>query len=92
MKTSGAFAQVTNILHKNMVSRLVFWAEIDINKYCIFLPGEKGIGKGTLKPLHYKGCLFHRIVKDFMIQGGDFSEGECLQIGGCRANNIKNMW
>lgn len=41
-----------------------------------FGPGEKGIGKGTQKPLHYKGCLFHRIVKDFMIQGGDFSEGE----------------
>lgn len=38
--------------------------------------GEKGVGKGTQKPLHYKGCLFHRIVKDFMIQGGDFSEGK----------------
>uniref|UniRef100_A0A8C6WXE9 Peptidyl-prolyl cis-trans isomerase n=1 Tax=Neogobius melanostomus TaxID=47308 RepID=A0A8C6WXE9_9GOBI len=37
--------------------------------------GERGVGKGTQKPLHYKGCLFHRIVKDFMIQGGDFSEG-----------------
>ncbi|KAI9530152.1 hypothetical protein NQZ68_004169 [Dissostichus eleginoides] len=37
--------------------------------------GEKGLGKGTMKPLHYKGCLFHRVVKDFMIQGGDFSEG-----------------
>lgn len=37
--------------------------------------GEKGIGKGTQKPLYYKGCLFHRVVKDFMIQGGDFSEG-----------------
>lgn len=38
-------------------------------------PGEKGIGKTTQKPLHYKGSLFHRIVKDFMIQGGDFTEG-----------------
>ncbi|KAM6923534.1 peptidyl-prolyl cis-trans isomerase D [Xenentodon cancila] len=35
--------------------------------------GEKGIGKSTGKPLHFKGCLFHRIIKKFMIQGGDFS-------------------
>lgn len=41
-------------------------------------PGEKGIGKTTQKPLHYKGSLFHRIVKDFMIQGGDFSEGTAV--------------
>uniref|UniRef100_A0A673H7H4 Peptidyl-prolyl cis-trans isomerase n=1 Tax=Sinocyclocheilus rhinocerous TaxID=307959 RepID=A0A673H7H4_9TELE len=51
------------------------------NQFCVYAlwgflsPGEKGIGKTTQKPLHYKGSLFHRIVKDFMIQGGDFSEG-----------------
>uniref|UniRef100_A0A8D8EW18 Peptidyl-prolyl cis-trans isomerase n=1 Tax=Culex pipiens TaxID=7175 RepID=A0A8D8EW18_CULPI len=35
--------------------------------------GEKGIGQKTGKPLHYKGIVFHRVVKDFMIQSGDFS-------------------
>nr|CAD7413998.1 unnamed protein product [Timema poppensis] len=37
--------------------------------------GEKGVGKVTGKPLHYKGIIFHRVVKDFMVQGGDFSVG-----------------
>lgn len=35
--------------------------------------GEKGLGQTTQKPLHFKGCRFHRIIKKFMIQGGDFS-------------------
>lgn len=37
--------------------------------------GEMGLGKVTGKMLHYKGIIFHRVVKNFMIQGGDFSGG-----------------
>ena len=36
--------------------------------------GEKGMGKQG-KPLHYKGCRFHRIIQEFMCQGGDFTRG-----------------
>merc|ERR1712061_632460 len=36
--------------------------------------GEKGAGRSG-KPLHFKGSQFHRVIPDFMCQGGDFTRG-----------------
>lgn len=37
--------------------------------------GEKGNGKSG-KPLHFKGSIFHRIIPEFMLQGGDFTKSD----------------
>jgi len=59
--------------------RLVFELFADVTpktaeNFRALCTGEKGKGQSG-KALHFKGSSFHRIIPDFMCQGGDFTRG-----------------
>lgn len=75
---SRLFQLLVEVKHgDNVLGKIIMQLYKDItpktaDNFLALCTGEKGEGtKG--KPLHYKGSTCHRVIEQFMIQGGDFT-------------------
>ena len=62
------------------VGRMVFELYADTTpktaaNFLALCTGSKGTMPHCRQPLHFKNSFFHRVIKDFMAQGGDFTAG-----------------
>lgn len=67
-------------IHGEPVGRIIMELRADVapktaeNFRCL-CTGERGAGR-LGRPLHFKGSPFHRVIPEFMCQGGDFTRGD----------------
>uniref|UniRef100_A0A1I7U2U4 Peptidyl-prolyl cis-trans isomerase n=1 Tax=Caenorhabditis tropicalis TaxID=1561998 RepID=A0A1I7U2U4_9PELO len=85
MDRPNVFFDIT--IRGKLVGRIVMELYSDITpktaeNFRALCTGEKGVDKSG-KKLHFKGSKFHRIIPNFMIQGGDFTHGN-----GCGGESI----
>ncbi|EIN04910.1 hypothetical protein PUNSTDRAFT_92359 [Punctularia strigosozonata HHB-11173 SS5] len=69
-----------DIAHGNEVlGRVIFELYSDSapktsENFRVLCTGEQGVSPISERPLYYKNSIIHRSIKDFMIQGGDFTK------------------
>ena len=62
-----------------LIGRIVLCLRSDVAKrtaenFRLLCTGERGMGAAG-SPLHFKGCVWHRIIRNFMAASGDITNG-----------------